>query len=225
MVCMWLRLINTLSQIENSLLCYKVASSLTFCLAWYDFTQATQSKTNQHANIILYLYIINTYITSKPLGVIIIFYEAPQWNEKPRFSTTKYITPPTSFQISHWLKWHHTTAQYFTILGVCKITFCSNLFINYANKPEKNNTYWRIENIHLTLFCIVTLNSSQNKGNCHYFTIFHCLSVSNSMSKQNKRAQRALGRSPEEKVKGKRSQWSNLQRTTNIVHQILEEDL
>jgi len=31
----------------------------------------------------------------------------------------------------------------------------------------------------------------------------------------NKRAQRALGRSPEEKVKGKRSQWSHLQRTTN----------
>ena len=42
---------------------------------------------------------------------------------------------------------------------------------------------------------------------------------------KNKRAHRALGRSPEEKVKGKRSQWSHLQRTTNIVHQILIEDL
>jgi len=41
----------------------------------------------------------------------------------------------------------------------------------------------------------------------------------------NKRAQRALGRSPEEKVKGKRSQWSHLQKTTNIVYQILVEDL
>jgi len=41
----------------------------------------------------------------------------------------------------------------------------------------------------------------------------------------NKRAQRALGRSPEEKVKGKRSQWSHLQETTNIVYQILVEDL
>jgi len=27
------------------------------------------------------------------------------------------ITPPTSFQPSHWLKWRHVTAQYFTILG------------------------------------------------------------------------------------------------------------
>jgi len=28
-----------------------------------------------------------------------------------------HITPPTSFQSSHWLKWRHVTAQYFTILG------------------------------------------------------------------------------------------------------------
>ena len=33
----------------------------------------------------------------------------------------------------------------------------------------------------------------------------------------------ALGRLPEEK--GQRSQWSHLQRTTNVVHQILVEDL
>jgi len=38
-----------------------------------------------------------------------------------------------------------------------------------------------------------------------------------------KRGQRALGRLPEEKIK--RSQWSRLQRTTNVVHQILVEDL
>jgi len=31
-----------------------------------------------------------------------------------------YITPPTSFQPSHWLKWRHVTAQYFTILGQLK---------------------------------------------------------------------------------------------------------
>jgi len=40
---------------------------------------------------------------------------------------------------------------------------------------------------------------------------------------KNKRAQRALGRSPEEKVKGKKSQWSHLQ--SHIVHEILIEDL
>ena len=28
-----------------------------------------------------------------------------------------YITPPTSFQLSHWLKRRHVTAQYCTILG------------------------------------------------------------------------------------------------------------
>jgi len=28
-----------------------------------------------------------------------------------------YITPPTSFQLYHCLKWRHVTAQYFTILG------------------------------------------------------------------------------------------------------------
>jgi len=28
-----------------------------------------------------------------------------------------YITPPTSFQLSHWLKRRHVTFQYFIILG------------------------------------------------------------------------------------------------------------
>jgi len=39
----------------------------------------------------------------------------------------------------------------------------------------------------------------------------------------NKRAQRALGRSSG--GKGQRSQWSHLQRTTNVIHQILVADL
>jgi len=42
-------------------------------------------------------------------------------------------------------------------------------------------------------------------------------------TQKNKRAQRALGRSPEEKVKGKKSQWSHLQ--SHIVHEILIEHL
>ena len=43
------------------------------------------------------------------------------------------------------------------------------------------------------------------------------------MIKLNKRAQRALGRSPEEKVKGQGK--AIYKRTTNVVHQILVADL